>query len=317
MENPYSLKNILLNEGTSKKEVIKNAIKSILKENVRFDFQKGGGGGKRFIPTNGIVPSKLFTALTNHFKKLGNQLIISPEAVLALTSVERGRGGAINYKELYGKLRGYFDIKKANSSSEFGPAQTSSFLSQFKQGLKGRLESVVTGGKEFKVWDGEGSKNEKGDFVFPLAQFKAASLQENEEGLRSQLHSLVGNEMRLGKRVGMTGASHHEEEHKKAEKAVEDFLRMNPSMEEYRDEVEDYFTKLLFRENKEGDQPGKFEILVSSLAKYLNDVSRDEMFDESGNYNSTLKGYHDELKQYADNGTEEEQLKANFLLGFI
>lgn len=53
--------------------------------------------------------------------------------------------------------------------------------------------------------------------------------------------------MRLGKRVGMTGASNHAEEHKKAEKAVEDFLRMNPSMEDYRDEVEDHFTKLLFK----------------------------------------------------------------------
>lgn len=243
MKNPYSLKNILLSEG-----IIKNkAIKDILNENVRFDFQKGGGGGKRFIPTNGIVPSKLFTALPNHFKMLGDQLLISPEAVIALTSVERGRGGAFNYKELYNKLRGYFDIKKANSSSEFGPAQTSSFLSQFKQGLKGRLDSIVSGNKEFKAWNGEGSKNEKGDFIFPLAQFKADSLQEDEGNLKSQLHTLVGNEMRLGKRVGMTGASHHEEEHKKAEKAVEDFLRMNPSMEEYRDEVEDHFTKLLFR----------------------------------------------------------------------
>jgi hypothetical protein len=148
-----------------------------LDEDTRFDFQKGGGGGKRFIPTNGIVPNKLFTALPNHFKMLDNQLLISPEAVIALTSVERGRGGAINYKELYGKLRGYFDIKKANSSSEFGPAQTSSFLSQFKQGLKGRLEAVMTGGKEFKVWNGEGSKYEIGDFIFPLAQFKTASLQ--------------------------------------------------------------------------------------------------------------------------------------------
>ena len=73
------------------------------------------------------------------------------------------------------------------------------------------------------------------------------SLKEDESNLRSQLHTLIGNEMRLGKRVGMTGASHHEEEHKKAEKAVEDFLRMNPSMEEYRDKVEDHFTKLLFR----------------------------------------------------------------------
>jgi hypothetical protein len=171
MKNPYSLKNILLSEG-------------ILKEDTRFDFQKGGGGGKRFIPTNGIVPSRIFTVLPNHFKMLGDQLLISPEAVIALTSVERGRGGAVNYKELYGKLKGYFDIKKANSSSEFGPAQTSSFLSQFKQGLKGRLESTISGGKEFKVWNGEGSKNEKGDFVFPLAQFKSI-----EEGT---LKNLVG-----------------------------------------------------------------------------------------------------------------------------
>ena len=238
-------------EGTTEKsfksEEEARKFQNGLDEDTRFDFQKGGGGGKRFIPTNGIVPSKLFTSLPNHFRLLDNQLLISPEAVIALTSVERGRGGAINYKELYGKLRGYFDIKKANSSSEFGPAQTSSFLSQFKQGLKGRLEAVMTGGKEFKVWNGEGSKNEKGDFIFPLAQFKTASLQENEEGLRSQLHSLVGNEMRLGKRANMTGASNHVEEHEKAEKAVEDFLRKNPSMEEYRDKVEDHFTKLLFK----------------------------------------------------------------------
>jgi hypothetical protein len=126
---------------------------------------------------------------------LGDQLLISPEAVIALTSVERGRGGAVNYKELYNKLRGYFDIKKANSSSEFGPAQTSSFLSQFKQGLKGRLEAVVMGGKEFKVWNGEGSKNEKGDFVFPLAQFKSTSLQkeyqENRLEKKAQLMKAV------------------------------------------------------------------------------------------------------------------------------
>jgi hypothetical protein len=388
MKNPYSLKNILLSEETSKeqeyivtyyiakgdndidydkkvkatsekeaiakvkkdaprlarafsaelekpkgslKEAIKKSLKGILNEDTRFSFQKGGGGGKRFIPTNGVVPSKLFTSLPNHFKMLGDQLLISPEAVIALTSVERGRGGAINYKELYGKLRGYFDVKKADSSSEFGPAQTSSFLSQFKQGLKGRLESVVMSGKEFKVWNGEGKKDEKGDFIFPLAQFKAIEenyfsnygqdeptaeeeetdaditynrgadyfikgaaemaeklrqqaieqgkltgqdeeefpdyksmfeeetedtaeydefyegLQENEENLRKQLHTLVGNEMRLGKKADMSGASHHTEEHKKAEKALEDFLKINPSMEKYRDEVENHFTKQLYK----------------------------------------------------------------------
>jgi phosphoribosylformylglycinamidine (FGAM) synthase PurS component len=72
-------------------------------------------------------------------------------------------------------------------------------------------------------------------------------LNENEENLKKQLHTLVGNEMRLGKKADMSGAAHHTEEHKKAEKALEDFLRMNPSMEEYRDEVEDHFTKQLFK----------------------------------------------------------------------
>jgi hypothetical protein len=64
-------------------------------------------------------------------------------------------------------------------------------------------------------------------------------------------------------------------------------------------------------------KPGNFNSFIESYTNYLKNISREEMFDESGNYNSTLKGYHDTLKQYAKSGTEEEQLKANFLLGFM
>ena len=41
------------------------------------------------------------------------------------------------------------------------------------------------------------------------------------------------------------------------------------------------------------------------------------MFDENGMYNSKLKDYHNQIKYYAQNGTEEEQQVANFALGFI
>jgi hypothetical protein len=283
-----------------------------------------GGGGKRFIPTEGKVPSRVFTSLPDHFKLRGSRVFVSPEAIIAMNSIQRGRGGATNYKELTGKIQQAFAIPRTGANLNIGPADTSSDLSVFKKGLTGRLDSAVVGGKEFKVWNGMGKGDEKGNFTFPLDQFKTMeenyfsnygqdeptaeeseteaditynrganqfvngaiemaeklrqqaieqgkltgqdeeefpdyelmfgdetedteNLQENEESLRSQLHTLIGNEMRLGKRVGMTRASHHEEEHKKAEKAVEDFLKKNPSMEEYRDEVEDHFTKLLFK----------------------------------------------------------------------
>ena len=69
---------------------------------------------------------------------------------------------------------------------------------------------------------------------------------ENKETLRKQLHTLVGNEMKLGKKADMGGAAHHKEEHKKAEKELKDFLNDNPSMEKYQDEVEEHFYKQLY-----------------------------------------------------------------------
>jgi DNA-directed RNA polymerase specialized sigma54-like protein len=71
--------------------------------------------------------------------------------------------------------------------------------------------------------------------------------EESKDTLRKQLHTLVGSEMRLGKRANMSGAEHHTEEHKKAEKKLNDFLEDNPSMEKYLDEVEEHFYKQLFR----------------------------------------------------------------------
>jgi hypothetical protein len=60
-----------------------------------------------------------------------------------------------------------------------------------------------------------------------------------------------------------------------------------------------------------------FKQLVKSYTEYLNNITRAEMFDENGMYNSKLNDYHNQLKYYAQNGDEDEQQVANFALSFI
>ena len=60
-----------------------------------------------------------------------------------------------------------------------------------------------------------------------------------------------------------------------------------------------------------------FKQLVKSYTNYLNGITRAEMFDENGMYNSKLKDYHNQLKYYAQNGDKDEQQVANFALSFI
>jgi hypothetical protein len=151
-----------------------------------------GGGGKRFIPSEGKVPSKVFISLPDHFKLRGSRVLVSPDAIIAMNSIQRGRGGATNYKELTGKIQQAFSMKREKANLNIGPADTTSDLSTFKKGLIGRLDSAVVGGKEFKVWDGEGKAKEDGSFVFPLDQFKATSLEENNFNPREYLIQKAG-----------------------------------------------------------------------------------------------------------------------------
>ena len=70
-----------------------------------------------------------------------------------------------------------------------------------------------------------------------------------DKNLRHQLHTLVGNEMRLGKRADMNGGlvPHHVEAHKKAEDELEKFLKENPSMNEHVETVQEHFLKQLYK----------------------------------------------------------------------
>ena len=73
-------------------------------------------------------------------------------------------------------------------------------------------------------------------------------LNEDGDNLRSMLHTLVGNAIRLGKRADMSGGvSWQVEEHQKAEQELENFLTQNPSMIEFVEQVEDHFLKQLYR----------------------------------------------------------------------
>jgi predicted nucleic acid-binding protein len=60
-----------------------------------------------------------------------------------------------------------------------------------------------------------------------------------------------------------------------------------------------------------------FKFLVQSFNKYLNSISRAEMFDDAGNYNSTIKNYLTKIKKFEKDGTEDEKLVASHLLGFF
>jgi hypothetical protein len=102
---------------------------------------------------------------------------------------------------------------------------------------------------DFIMNEENGDDNEE---MFEGYEYDDVISEENNETLRKQLHTLVGNEMKLGKKADMSGADHHKEDHKKAEKELKDFLKDNPSMEKYQDEVEEHFYELLFEEMFEG-----------------------------------------------------------------
>jgi hypothetical protein len=60
-----------------------------------------------------------------------------------------------------------------------------------------------------------------------------------------------------------------------------------------------------------------FDSFIKSLDTYLQKTSRKDMFSSDGNYNPTLKKYHKKLRYYAENGSKEEQTRANFVMGLM
>ena len=60
-----------------------------------------------------------------------------------------------------------------------------------------------------------------------------------------------------------------------------------------------------------------FEFLLQSFNKYLKSITREEMFDNAGNYNSTIKEYFGKIVKFLKDGTEDEKLVASHLLSLF
>ena len=75
--------------------------------------------------------------------------------------------------------------------------------------------------------------------------------------------------------------------------------------------------QVVYLNEMEIEDPDDFKNFIRNFNDYLSKISRKDMFDSNGNYNSTLKSYHDELERYSREGNEEEQRVANLILGII
>ena len=118
----------------------------------RFDFQNTqGGGGRRFIPNQGIIPSSMLNDKDFMLSNDSTKLYMDPLLVNAIVNSKTltNRAAQVRYQEFKEKMGPHFQ--------------------QFKKGLEGRLSKVVKSGKPFEVWNGTIMTNKKGQVVFPYS----------------------------------------------------------------------------------------------------------------------------------------------------
>jgi len=133
-----------------------------LDEDIRFDFQNTkGGGGRRFIPNQGIIPSSMFNDKDFMLSNDGTKLYMDPLLVNAIVNSKTltNRAAKVRYMEFKEKMGPHFQ--------------------QFKKGLEGRLSKVVKNGKPFDVWNGTVMTNKKGQIAFPYSDIGTIAENEN------------------------------------------------------------------------------------------------------------------------------------------
>jgi hypothetical protein len=133
-----------------------------IKEDIRFDFQNNkGGGGRRFIPNQGIIPSSMLNDKDFMLSNDGTKLYMDPLLVNAIVNSKTltNRAAQVRYQEFKEKMGPHFQ--------------------QFKKGLEGRLPKVVKNGKPFDVWNGTIMTNKKGQIAFPYSDIGTVAENEN------------------------------------------------------------------------------------------------------------------------------------------
>ena len=144
-------------KAKAKTGAIDNSFKAELKpikegDFKRFDFQNTqGGGGRRFIPNQGIIPSSMLNDKDFMLSNDSTKLYMDPLLVNAIVNSKTltNRAAQVRYQEFKEKMGPHFQ--------------------QFKKGLEGRLSKVVKSGKPFEVWNGTIMTNKKGQVVFPYS----------------------------------------------------------------------------------------------------------------------------------------------------
>ena len=133
-----------------------------LDEDIRFDFKNtSGGGGRRFIPNQGIIPSSMFNDKDFMLSNDGTKLYMDPLLVNAIVNSKTltNRAAQVRYQEFKEKMGPHFQ--------------------QFKKGLEGRLSKVLKNGKPFDVWNGTVMTNKKGQIAFPYSDIGTIAENEN------------------------------------------------------------------------------------------------------------------------------------------
>jgi len=151
----------------------KAKLKPIKEDFKRFDFQNTqGGGGRRFIPNQGIIPSSMFNDKDFMLSNDGTKLYMNPLLVNAIVNSKTltNRAAQVRYQEFKEKMGPHFQ--------------------QFKKGLEGRLSKVVKSGKPFEVWNGIVMTNKKGQVVFPYSDI--GTIAENTFNPREYLIQKAG-----------------------------------------------------------------------------------------------------------------------------
>lgn len=66
-------------------------------------------------------------------------------------------------------------------------------------------------------------------------------------------------------------------------------------------------------ENDEPELSKEWKLLLKSYGNYMKNISREDMFDSDGNYNPTLKKYHEQIRKFTDSKNKEERTQSRFI----
>ncbi len=156
------------------KQLIKEELEKILNEaNFNIRPQKGGLGGRRFIPKTFTFPGRIREELKDYFKYFGNIMYVDPQVLIALGYLERGR-------QSYDKTQNFPSLTKLLQDKL--PQQVRLAI---KKGAEGQ-KMVDIAGRKMVPLSLEITKDSNGDYLIKNPYF-GGSLEEYENVLNEIL----------------------------------------------------------------------------------------------------------------------------------